>query len=290
VEAVGAYALWARELLMAPESLLTELAATIESLGFAAVWVPGGRGDAEPVLSVFNLVLSATERLVAGSGVVNIWTAPATATATAARRLLAQHPGRLLLGLGVGHREVLSADEAGGTDWTPLQAMGRYLDVLDELELPPRNRVLAALGDSMLRLASRRAAGAHPYHGGPEHTRRARRVLGPGPLLVPEQTVVLEHRPRRARAIAREHLALYLTLGNYVRNWLRTGFTKEDVADGGSDRLVDEIVAWGDDEAIARRLQAHLAAGADQVAVQILGGDGEPPVDAWRHLASIVTS
>jgi probable F420-dependent oxidoreductase len=155
----------------------------------------------------------------------------------------------------------------------PYDKLVSYLDGLDEGGVPESGRVLAALGPKVLRLARDRAAGAHPYLTTPEHTAQAREILGADKLLVPEQKVVLSTDPARARALARKRLAMYLELPNYTNNWLRLGFTEADLADGGSDRLVDALVAWGDETAIRERVQAHRDAGADQVALQVLNED-----------------
>jgi probable F420-dependent oxidoreductase len=165
--------------------------------------------------------------------------------------------------------------------------MKAYLDGLDAAPRPvsPDSRVIAALGPKMLELARDRTRGSHPYLGNPEHTAAAREVLGVGLLLAPEQPVVLETEPDAARVIARTHLATYLTLPNYVNNWFRLGMTEDDVKDGGSDRLVDAIVAWGDEATIAARVQEHRDAGADHVCIQVLTGGMDLPRDQWRRLA-----
>ncbi len=168
--------------------------------------------------------------------------------------------------------------------------MRAYLDALDAAPtpVPAGERVLAALGPRMLQLARERSAGAHPYLGTVEHTRRARAVLGAGPLLAPEQAVVLETDPDRARAIGRAHITFYLQAPNYTNNWLRLGFARDDLADGGSDRLVDALVAWGSVETIGERVAQHLAAGADHVCLQVLTGDATAmPSGEWQTLAAL---
>jgi probable F420-dependent oxidoreductase len=178
------------------------------------------------------------------------------------------YPDRLLVGIGVGHRPLV-----GDRYTKPYEKLVNYLDGLDAGGVPVEGRVLAALGPRVLALAAERAAGAHPYYTTPEHTAQAREILGPDKLLVPEQKVVLETDPEVARGLAREALDFYLKLPNYTNNWLRLGFTEEDLAGGGSDRLVDALTAWGDEEAIRARVQAHRDAGADQVIVQVLNED-----------------
>jgi probable F420-dependent oxidoreductase len=207
--------------------------------------------------------------------------------ATQYHDLVGRYGPRFLVGIGVSHAPLI--DRKGpGTYVKPLAKMRDYLDALDRAEhpLPTDARVLAALGPKMLELARDRAGGAHPYLANSDHTRFARERLGPGRLLAPEQPVVLETDAARARELAREHLATYLGLPNYVTNLFRLGFTEEDVREGGSDRLVDSIVAWGDEGAIAARVQAHRDAGADHVCIQLLTGDRSAlPLEGWRRLA-----
>lgn len=260
-------------------------AAALEQLGYAAIWRSGGF---EPSLSAaFAGLLAATRRLVVASGIVSIWhTAPAAAAAGAAA-LEQAHPGRFLLGLGVSHAHLV--ERTGQRYEHPCRRMGAYLDALDRdpRPVPSDRRVLAALGPRMLRLAGRRALGAHPYFVPVEHTRRARVVLGPGPLLAPEQAAVLETDPALARQIARTHASVYLAAPNYVRNLRRLGVDAADLASGGSDALVDRLVAWGSAEAVAARVRAHLDAGADHVCVQLLGRDPRAfPLDGYRRLAA----
>lgn len=198
---------------------------------------------------------------------------------------------RFVLGLGVSHASLVDRGDPGRYR-RPLTAMRRYLDELDAVDSGgvTRRRVLAALGPRMLELSAVRAAGAHPYLTTPAHTQRAREVLGPAPFLAPTQMVVLDPDATTARAAARRHLALYLDQPNYVANWLRLGFTEDDAADGGSDRLIDAMVAWGDADAVAARLHEHLDAGADHVCISILDRhagwrDFPLPVDDWERLA-----
>ncbi|MGH9097295.1 MAG: TIGR03620 family F420-dependent LLM class oxidoreductase, partial [Acidimicrobiales bacterium] len=204
-------------------------------------------------------------------------------------RISATHPDRFLLGLGVSHAPLVESTHRQYV--RPYSLMVHYLDELDSAQAPVRqeDRVLAALGPKMLELARDRSAGAHPYLTTPEHTRRARSILGEGRLLAPEQMVVMESDPSTARAVARDSLAIYLQLPNYTNNMLRFGFTQADLVDGGSDRLIDGHVAWGGVEAIAGRIREHLDAGADHVCIQVLTGspDGYPLAE-WRQLAAVL--
>jgi probable F420-dependent oxidoreductase len=198
------------------------------------------------------------------------------------------HPGRSLIGIGVSNPLYIDQTHPGQYK-KPLQVTRRYLDDLDAVSpaVPRDRRVLAAMGPKMLELARDHAGGAHPFVMTPEHTKAAREVLGDGPLLAPEQHVVLETDAARARAIAREGLATYLPLANYQSSWRRVGFGDDDFADGGSDRLIDHVVVWGDEAAIATRVQAHLDAGADHVCIQALTSAERTdfPRAEWRALA-----
>jgi probable F420-dependent oxidoreductase len=262
-----------------------EALAELDELGYSAVWVPDSGGD---VFGALRTILESTRSLVAASGILNLWAHDAEEVGSGHFALTAAHPGRLLLGIGVSHAPFVERAQPGAYV-RPLQRMREYLDQLDAATptVPVAERVLAALGPKMLELARDRSRGAHPYLVTPEHTAEARSTLGAGPLLAPEQHVVLETDPARAREAARSGLAIYLSLPNYVGNWLRLGFTEADVADGGSDRLVDHVVAWGDEAAIASRVQAHLDAGADHVCVQVIGGADAAvlPRAEWRALA-----
>jgi probable F420-dependent oxidoreductase len=225
-------------------------------------------------------LLAATERLVVATGIVNVWRDDARTIAAAHHRITERFPGRFLLGVGTGHPEATS-------DYRhPYQALVDYLDVLDAESVPADERVLAALGPRVLRLAADRTLGAHPYLVTPEHTRRARELIGPNVLLAPEQKVVVETDPQKARAIGRPVVARpYLGLSNYLANLRRLGFTEEDFADGGSDRLIDALVAHGDAVTAAGRVDQHFAAGADHVAIQLITEEGRDPLDGYRALA-----
>jgi probable F420-dependent oxidoreductase len=266
----------------APAEEARRAAARIEELGYSTVWVNEGWGSKEP-FAVAAIVLAATERIVVGTGIANLWARDAM-TMTAA--------GRVLLGIGVSHAPLVGRR---GHDYDkPLSTMRAYLEAMDKAaqSLPEADspRILAALRPKMLELSRDRAAGAHSYFVPPEHTAQARRILGPDRLLIPEQAVVLESDPSRAREIARTHMAYYLTLPNYLNNLRTLGFTDADFADGGSDRLADAIVAWGDADAVVKRVRAHLDAGADHVAIQPLSPGAPDLADALTQLAHLAPS
>lgn len=246
-----------------------EFVAAVEQLGYPAVWIGGSpSGD----LVAIERLLDATSTIRVATGIVNIWQSDPAVTAAAYHRVWARHPGRLLIGIGAGHREATA-------EFTqPYEALAEFLDVLDANGVPVEHRALAALGPKVLRLSADRTAGAHPYLVTPEHTRRAREILGAGPLLAPEQKVVLAADRAQARAIAGETVDRYLGLQNYVANLRRLGFTDEDFADGGSDRLFDALIVHGDAATIAAGVRAHLDAGADHVAVQVISDGDQIPV------------
>jgi probable F420-dependent oxidoreductase len=256
--------------------LTVERARVLESLGYETVW-QGGSPPAD--LSHVSAILEATSTLKVATGIVNVWTADAADVARSYHRIEAAHPGRFLLGVGVGH------PEATATYHSPYQTLVNYLDVLDAEGVPIDRQVLAALGPRVLRLARERTGGAHPYLVTPEHTRLAREVLGAGKLLAPEQRVVLESDPVRARALGRGSVKPYLRLTNYTTNLQRLGFTADDLAGEGSDRLIDALVVSGDDAEIRRRFEEHFTAGADHVAIQLVA-EQDADLDAgFRRLA-----
>ena len=211
-------------------------------------------------------ILEQTNNLKVATGIVNIWTAAAGPVAESFHRIERAYPGRFLLGIGVGHPEATQQYRK------PFDAVVEYLDQLDEYGVPKDRRVVAALGPKMLKLSAERSAGAHPYLTTPEHTAEARKLIGPEAFLAPEHKVVLTTDAEKARAVGRKTLEVYLNLANYLSSWKRLGFTDEDVAKPGSDRLVDAVVAYGTADSIAARLKEHLAAGADHVPVQVLTG------------------
>jgi len=252
--------------------LTPELAGEIEVLGYGAIWI-GSSPDGD--LRLAEQLLDATDHIAVATGVVNVWKDDAATVGASYHRIAARHPGRFLLGLGIGHPEATQEYRQ------PYATLVSYLDELDDLGVPAEARVLAALGPKVLALAAQRTAGAHPYLVTPDHTREARQVLGAGPLLAPEQKVVLETDPERARAIGRPRVEKpYLGLSNYLASLRRLGWTDADLANGGSDRLIDALVLHGDAEAIGRGIAAHLDAGADHVAIQVLGSDPRPALRA----------
>ncbi len=241
-----------------------EQAAQIEKLGYGAVWVGGSpEGD----LSFAEPILDATEGLQLATGIVNVWTAPAEQVAESYHRIEDAHPGRFVLGIGIGHPEHIEEYRK------PYDVLVEYLDALDAAHVPTSRRVVAALGPKVLKLSARRSAGAHPYLTTPEHTAQAHDLIGPSVYLAPEHKVVLTRDAAQARDIGRKTVDFYLSLSNYVNNWKRLGFTDDDVCKPGSDKLIDAVVAHGTPDDIAARLNEHLAAGADHVCIQVLGGD-----------------
>jgi probable F420-dependent oxidoreductase len=259
---------------------ISEAAAELDELGYGAIWLGGS-----PPLDPVGPLLDATAQIKIATGILNIWDHEAAAVGARWAELERNHPGRFLLGLGVSHGGLI-----GERYRRPYSVMREYLSALDAAPepVPVGGRVLAALGPKMLELARDRAAGAHPYLVTVEHTAKARAILGDGALLAPELKVVLDADLDRARRIARGGIDMYLSLPNYVNSLLRLGFVEDDLRDGGSDRLVEGLVAMGDADAIAERVGAHLSAGADHVVIQAL--TGEPawtaiPRDQWRRLA-----
>jgi probable F420-dependent oxidoreductase len=259
------------------QALTPQLVAELERLGFGAIWVGSSpSGD----LRVIEEYLDATSRIVLATSVVNMWKDDAAEVARSYHRLAETHPGRFLLGVGIGHPEHSAQYRS------PYQTMVDYLAALDDGGVPVEARALAALGPRALRLAAERTRGAIPYLVTPEHTRRARAILGPSVLLAPEHKVVVEADPERARAIGRPRVAdPYLGLSNYVRSLRELGYQDEDLLGTGSDRLVDDLALHGTPDDIAARLDEHIAAGADHVAVQLLTERGADPVPAYRALA-----
>ena len=283
--------IWTGQLDYQPANQAREAVAALEELGYGAVWV--GEAVGREAFSNAGLLLSATSHLVVATGIANIWVRDALAMVAGQNTLAEAYPERFLLGLGVSHAPLIEGMR-GHHYQRPLAAMRQYLDAMDEVvssyrAVPPGTpppRVLAALGPKMLTLAAKRAQGAHSYFVPPEHTAQARDQLGPDSWLIPEQAVVLESDPERAREIARRHTSRYLRLPNYTNNLRRLGFGDEDLAGSGSDRLVDATVAWGDENAIVSRVRAHLNAGADHVCVQVLDPDRRGlPAAQWRRLA-----
>ncbi len=277
--------LWSAGLRYGDRAASAEAAAELDELGYTALWIPDVGGD---VFAAVRNLLTTTTTLTIATGILNLWMHEPDETAAQHAVLTQEHGDRFLVGIGVSHQPLIDMAEAGKYR-KPLTRMREYLDGLDAAPTPlaPRDRVLAALGPKMLELARDRTAGVHPYLVTPEHTAVAREAVGPDRLVAPEQAVVLSTDATRARELARAHLAGYLALPNYANNWKRFGFTDDDIADGGSDRLVDALVAWGDDAAILARIDEHRAAGADHVCVQVLSDQPtDLPVEQWRELAA----
>ncbi|GED98381.1 LLM class F420-dependent oxidoreductase [Gordonia crocea] len=247
-----------------------DFAAKAEELGYSAIWLGGSPGGD---LAVVDELLAATRSLVVATGIVNIWTDGPGGIAAAHHRITDRFDNRFLLGVGAGHREATAEYRK------PFEALVDYLDGLAEHGVPAEETVLAALGPKVLALAAGRTAGAHPYLTTPAHTKEARSLVGDA-LLVPDQKVVLDTDSERARALARKGNDFYLGLTNYRANLKRLGFTDADLDDGGTDRLWDALVPHGDGDVVAAAVQAHLTAGADQVAVQVVGRDPWPALTA----------
>ncbi len=277
--------LWSAGLRYGDAGASAEAAAELDELGYRAIWLPDVGGD---LFAVCESLLAATTRSVIATGILNLWFHEAAETAERYHTFTDAYGPRFLVGIGVSHQVLVEGTEVGTYD-RPYSRMVAYLDALDAQPrpLPLETRVLAALGPRMIRLAGDRAAGTHPYLGTPDLTRRTREALGPGPLIAPEQAVVLETDPDRARNVARTHLAGYLGLPNYARSIVRAGFDEAELADGGSDRLVDRLVAWGDEAAIGARVAEHREAGANHVCLQVLGPERVAlPLAEWRRIAA----
>jgi probable F420-dependent oxidoreductase len=275
-ESVGRVGVWSFALEAQTAAEERDAAREIESLGYRAIWVPEAV-DSREIFSHAGWLLASTERAVVATGIASIWARDAVATANGWRMLTDAYPGRFALGLGVSHAG--SVARRGSTYERPLTEMRRYLDAMDRAgssapapEIDPW-LLLAALGPRMLELAAERTLGAHPYFVPVEHTAFARRRLGPEPVLAVEQTVVLESDPAEARRLARRFAVDYLQTPNYANNLRRVGYTDQDLAGQGSDRVIDATVAWGDVDQIATRVREHVEAGADHVCVQVVGED-----------------
>ena len=287
---LGAIGIWTAQFDYQPAAKAREAAAELEQLGFGAIWFPESVGRES--LTNAALLLGATSRIVIATGIANIYARDPVTMAAGQKTLAEAYPGRFLLGLGVSHIPLVE-QVRGHRYGKPVASMRAYLDGMDRAPyraVPPSVspiRVLAALGPKMLRLAAERAGGAHPYFVPPEHTARAREILGSDRLLAVEQAVVLETDSTKAREIARAHASRYLALPNYANNLRRLGFGDEDLVGGGSKRLVDAIVAWGDMAAVIDRVRAHQSAGANHVCVQVLPPDPQAlPIREWREVAS----
>ena len=288
---LGAVGVWTFDADRMPAVAARDYARALESLGFTALWIGEGLGSKEAFAHA-SLLLAATTKLIVATGIANIWARDPVAMANGARTLVDAYPGRFLLGLGVSHAPTVKL--RGPSYARPLEYMRGYLDAMDaapyvgpKVEVP---RVLAALGPQMLRLSAERALGAHPYFVPVEHTTIARKELGVGPLLAVEQAAVLNEDPAAARATARRDMKRYLDLDNYVNNLRRLGWGDADLAEGGGDKLVDAIVAWGGTAAIKARIDEHRKRGADHVCLQVLRADpkGSPTADLERLAKAVL--
>jgi len=252
-----------------------EAAKLAEGLGFGAWWL-----GSSPKVDDVRPILEATSTLVAATGILNVWSNEPADVGAADAAVRRDYPGRFMLGIGIGHPEATSDYRR------PLTTMRTFLDGLDAAPAPPpvADRCLAALGPKMLDLAGERTAGTHPYFVPVEHTRVARERLGAGKLVAPELACVVDTDAVRARAVARDYAKLYLGLRNYTKTLRDVGFTDDDLAGGGSDRLIDAVIPQGSAEQLAEIVRAHLEAGADHVCVQPLGEDGIPRA-SWTALA-----
>ncbi len=288
---LGQIGIWTSALDRQPAKTATAAAAEIDRLGYGALWV--GEAIRREAFSNAALLLSATKKVTVCTGIANIWARDALAMKAGQFTLAEAWPDRFLLGIGVSHAPLLSV--RGQRYSKPLEVMAAYLEAMDNAPYDAPNppirplRVLAALGPKMLELAGSKADGAHTYFVPVEHSEQARAILGPNRLLCAEQAVVLENSPAKAREIARRHTRVYLGLSNYSNNLKRLGFDDDDLSGGGSDRLVDAIVAWGDVDAVAERIDSHLQAGASHVAIQVLTDDlNTLPLSEWKILAEVL--
>ncbi|GAA5146644.1 LLM class F420-dependent oxidoreductase [Microbacterium pseudoresistens] len=268
---LGRIGLWRGGPLLTPE-----IAQSAERLGYGTVWV-GGSPAAD--LAQVEEILDATQTLTVATGIVNIWTAPAAEIAASFHRIEKAHPGRFVLGIGIGHRE-----NQGETYRRPYSALVEYLDVLDAEGVPAERRIISALGPRTLHLAAERSLGTHPYMTTPAHTRFARETIGAGPVIAVEQRLVMDEDADAARATARRFLARYLGLANYRRTLEAHGFTASDLDDGATDAAVDALAPHGAPSTLAAAVRAQHEAGADHVCVQFLS----PREDPTRPLEVLV--
>ncbi|WP_045875111.1 LLM class F420-dependent oxidoreductase [Pseudofrankia sp. DC12] len=274
--------IWSSQLRFGDPAAAAAAAAELDDLGYRALWIPDMGG---PVFDALENLLGASRRAVIATGILNLWMHEPADVAAGRAALVEKFGDRLLLGIGVSHAPLIDQQEAGRYR-LPLRAMTGFLDALDAASppVPVADRVLAALGPKMLEVARTRSGGAHPYLVTPEHTASTRAALGAGPLLAPEQTVVLTDDRAAGLTIGRKFLAGYLQLPNYANSLRRLGFTDDDITEV-SDRIVDATIAVGDEAAIAQRVGEHRAAGADHVCVQVLNADNSFPTEEWRRLA-----
>jgi probable F420-dependent oxidoreductase len=289
---IGKVGIWTFAFDQLPNGQAQQLAREVEAMGYGAIWIPEAVGK-DPLVHA-GLLLSGTSRIALATGIASIYARDAMAMKQAQMTLTEAFPDRFVLGLGVSHAPMVEGMR-GHTYGKPVTAMRAYVETMETalyLGAAPVTTpctVIGALGPNMLSLATERTQGAHPYNVTPPHTAQAREILGPDKLLAPELAVALTADPSDARVLGRAHLAVYLGLPNYVNNLRRLGFGDDDFADGGSDRLVDGIVAWGTADQVAARVREHHDAGADHVCLQVLVDRGAPaPVGQWRELAAVL--
>jgi probable F420-dependent oxidoreductase len=288
---LGSVGAWSGLLRRGERQAAVKAAAELDELGYSALWFPGGQH--EDVVEHIWALLRGTRKAVIATGIVSVWTHPAQTMAEAHHALTQAHPDRFLLGIGISHQHAVEG--AGIKYEKPLQKLRSYLDELDAAPhpVPVDERIIASLGPLSLKLSRDRTLGTHPYFMPVAHTRIAREAVGSGKVVAPEQMVVVETDPSRARGIARKAMDRYLHAPNYVNNLLRLGYTDADVGNGGSDRLVDDLIAWGSPDKITERIREHHQAGADHVCIQVLTED---PADlsavmrGYRALAPAVVA
>jgi probable F420-dependent oxidoreductase len=287
VRQLSGVGVWSTALRFADPNDSAAAASELEDLGYTALWFPDAGGD---VFAAVENLLQPTRNIVVCTGILNLWMHSASETVDAFARFKRTYGShRYLVGIGISHAPTVEASQQRYD-----RPLARTSDFLDELDGAPEpvgaeDRVLAALRPKMLELARDRSSGAHTYLVTPQHTELARRILGPDKLLLVEQAVSLETDPAAARAAGRSHLEAYLPLPNYTNNWKRLGFTEDDLSAGGSDRLVDALVAWGDESAVTAHVQEHFVAGADHVCIQVVGGAlNVCPREEWQRLAPVL--
>lgn len=280
---IGKLGVWSVGIRQVADPSVAAAAEGLERSGFGAIWYSAGSGTKG--FDIGEQLLKATTSISVATGITSIWATTAEQSSGGFARLDSVAAGRFLLGIGVSHEPMVNAS-GQGTYQRPVHTMKRYLAALN---VPRDRRILAALGPKMLEVAASESLGTHPYLVTPTMTAAIRAALPAGTVVAVEQGVVVSSDASTARAIARANLKSYLALPNYVNNWLRHGYGQNDVAEGGSDRLVDDLIVWGDPSVIAQRIHEHYAAGADHVCIQVFEADARAlPVQAWRDIASEV--
>lgn len=286
-ENVGRLGIWSMQLRGADRGAISDAAAELDAQGWAALWIAGASGPG--IWSDAERLLTAAPKTTVATGVVSIWGPDGATAAEEHARLTRAYGRRLIAGFGVSNPA--AAATAGKEFGTPLRAMSSYLDSLDEAVPPLKagDRILGALGERMVAVAARRAEGIHPFLVTPEANVGYREILGHDALIAPQQAVVLERDPSRAREIARRGIGMFIGFPSYQANLRRLGFADDDLVPGGSDRLIDAVVAWGSVDDIARRVRAHWDSGADHVALQVLADTRAIPMEQWRELSALLS-